>query len=750
MNGEKKRKRANAKKPGSVVPDENEPDATSKGEIEADIEALEFSGVNSAKDNLENLDFNESVIQSAVEFYPEEIRPTVYSLCKKYGNSRFEEIFQLVNTIGSQTNSVPYLQVLGMPGTGKHSIVMDLLKKNGSVYGFIDGTYAKWLSHPKGSCMYKISVENLFVRPVEKIRKKLIKKNIFCNRRRKTKMDLLENELEDSCTSANSIIEFIDELRLISREYVEFLQKEGHDEDEEAEDEVETQDSTRDGEMQPIEVRSRCIFLVVKNVTTISKHRPDLLLTLIKLHEHLRDTLILPVKRENILAQVNFSVVFIDNYGIPEDFFSSHSPFPIIWFSSYNEAQCFDILANIRINKSIKDPDCQVKKSSKSIVIASLQASYRLGCIEIVDSPDSELSISGIKLKAVEDNGQKETFISIEVLNLIWIEFVAEIVTVLYPYLKSDFSEIIFKVKRSWPVFLLPLVAGEVYFRKQEFEQSFQFDEDEVHVVTQALLKRFKRHYNKMITNIYSHFLPELFQADLILSSNVSAGILNYGFPKDISQVSMPYFSKLLLVSAYVASKVDKKDDKMLFYNLVSSKLKTKKGRRRVKKQKQEDEEDVGREAFSLIRWLAVADCIALHITGSHGLDQSVPVLEQISDIVSLGFVVPIGGKWGQLTQPKGEICGALSEISPIQDLTIGQNIGIEMAIYRQNNGGTNSYFSSFINSSSGHSSKLTYPEPPINIEDPRTLYIVQAPKAMIETFSTDIGIVLKEIIPEC
>ncbi|OII71675.1 uncharacterized protein cubi_01289 [Cryptosporidium ubiquitum] len=709
-----------------------------------------FYSIESSKEDLGNIDANEELIQNSLKYYPEEIQPIIRSLCIKYGSSRFQEIFQLANTIGSNNNSIPYLQVLGMPGTGKYSLVKDMLKRNGSIFGYMNGAYTKWLCNSKGGCINKIAVENLFIRPIEQIRKKLIKKGIFNNKKGRSKISLFENELESSSTSANNIIEFIDELRLIKKEYSEYLQKHSSEENNSLDDDLNSESSTNDGEVELAKVKSKSIFLIVKDVTTISKNKPDLLLTLMKLHEHLRDVIILPAKKEKCIVNINYCVIFIDNYGIPDDFFCTHLPFPVIWFSSYNDIQSFDIIANLRLNTNIKEIDLDneilkvyERKNSQSILVDTLLSSYIKGSIDFF--PKTETNSSRIKLNLLKDDTNKQNIISIETLYSIWTEFIAEMITILHPYLKSDFKEIIFKINNLWPVFLLPLVSGELYFTRNKN------NDDEIHSVTQKLLNRFKRHYDSLTRNVYSHFLPELFQGDLISTNENASGILNYGFLKNISQINMPYFTKLLLLSAYVASKVPKKDDKTLFHNLVASKLKSKRGRKRTNKQNLGKVESRNKEAFSLIRWIAIADCIALHITGKQGIELSVPIFEQINDIVRLGLVIPVTGKWSQLVLSKGEASGPLFNISPLQDLSVGQNIGLEIAMYRQGNIGFNSSsgFNNLYNAVSTNNLKLTYLESPINIEDPRTLYIIQAPSEMIEAFSMEIGVILKEIIPE-
>lgn len=738
MSGEKRKRESKTK----LIDSEN-------NEGELTCSAREFHSIESSKGDLGDLDASEQVIQTSLRYYPEEVQPVIHSLCRKYGSSRFREIFQLANTIGSDTNSLPYLQVLGMPGTGKYSLVRDMLKMSGSVFGYVNGAYTKWLCHSKGGCVNKISVENLFIRPIEQIRKKLIKKGVISAKKRRSRVGLLESELESPSTSANNIIEFVDELRLIKKEYSEYLQRQQDGLDGETNSEG---GSTNDGEDERAgPARSRCIFLIVKDVTTISKNGPDLLLTLMRLHEHLRDVMVLPAK-ERLTVRVNYCVIFIDHFGIPEDFFCTHLPFPVVWFSSYSDIQSFDIMANLRLGSDIREmrshteakPTVCDRKSSQSVLVNTLLSSYVKGSIDFIPrSDEAGKGFAGggcIRLNLLERTGDadKQSLIPIEVLHSIWTEFVAEMTTMLHPYIRSDFREIVFKVNNLWPVFLLPLVSGELYFTGS------LDDGDEVHSITQTLLKLFKRHYGVLARNVYSHYLPELFQGDLISNSKNASRVLNYGFLKNASQVNMPYFTKLLLVSAYVASKVPKKDDKTLFRSLVASKLNSKRGHKKTKRQREEKGESRRREAFSLIRWIAVADCIALHITGSQGIDLSVPIFEQIGDIVRLGLVIPVSGKWSQLVLSRGETGGPLHSISPLQDLSIGQNLGVEISMYRQGGFGFNS------SATSVHANhwKLTHSESPINMEDPRTLYIIQAQSDMIEAFSAEIGVILSEVIP--
>ncbi|KAJ1605121.1 ORC5 like AAA+ ATPase [Cryptosporidium canis] len=742
MSGEK-RKRTSRGESRDCEQDEGEPRTSMRG----------FHSIESSKDDLVGVDANEQVVEDSVRYYAEEIRPTIRSLCRKYGSSRFQEIFQLAGTIGSQVNPVPYLQVLGMPGTGKYSLVRDMLRLSGSVFGYINGSYTKWLCGQRGGSLHKISVDNLFMRPVEQIRRKLVKSGIFSARRRKSGGGQLEGELEGFSASTCSIIDFVEELRLIRREYSEYLHKNSGDSDDQ-DSVVNSESSTNEGGAGAdaetgSRTESRHIFLVVKDVTAISKNRPDFLLTLMRLHEHLRDVEVLPAKRERFTANVGFCVIFIDNFGIPEDFFCSHTPFPVIWFSSYGDIQTFDILANLRLNSDIREVgpggealrQCD-RSNARSILVNTLLRSYVKGSIDYV--PKSGTDPSGIRLN-LTGGDDKHSFIPMEALQYIWTEFVAELTTLLHPYIKSDFREIIFKTSNLWPVFLLPLVSGQLYLTR-----SADFDY-QVNSVTQNLLKLFKRHYGSLTKNVYSHYLPQLLQGDLISSSENSGKILNYGFMKSDSQVSMPYFAKLLLVSAYVASKVPKKDDKTLFNSLVASKVRSRRGRRRPRQGATGGEESKKRESFSLIRWLAVADCIALHITGDHGIELSVPIFEQISEIVRVGLVIPATGRWSQLILSRGELGGPLHNISPLQDLSVGQNIGVEMAMYRQGSHGLNSCpgFSHSAYSAYSSSLKLSNPESPINMEDPRALYMLQAPFDMIEAFSVEIGVILSEVIPE-
>lgn len=667
----------------------------------------------------DQVNFDELLIQNGLRYYPKNLHSTIHYLCKKYGSSRYNEIFQLSNTIGNENNSLMYLQVVGMPGTGKYSIVKDFLKKNNSIFGFINGIYSKWLSNSKSGTLHKLSVDNIFVRPIEQIRKKMIKRGILKSKNKKLKSNLILNELDDSINEVNNLIEFINELRLIKKEYIQAL--------------INEKQNVDDSE----EIKSKCIFLLVKDVTTISKNRPDLLLTLLKLHEHLRDIQLFPIEQK-IQIYINFCVIFIDNNGIPEDLFCNHNPIPTIWFSAYNDLQCFNILVNLCINKNINYIDINnsftLENNKNSIMFDSLKYSYRCEIIEFIKKNDEYL---GIKLLGI-NNDNFENFISTKFLLSIWTEFIAEMITVLYSYLKSDFQELFFKIKHLWPVFLLPIISGEINIIKQKLIENY---DNYIHELIQSLIKRFKRHYNSIIKNLYSHHIPDLFQGDLISTTNVSKRILNYGFLKNNSYIEMPYFSKLLLISAYVASKVSKKNDNKLFYNLVSSKLKSTKSKKKICQLKHIKDEKKEQESFSLIRWLAITDCIAYHITGSQGIDHSITILEQINDIIKLGFVIPIGIKNNKLIHGKNDIQNPLSIISPISDLNIGQNIGIEMIMYKQNRSFKNN------NQNYNYNSKLTNIDSLINIEDPRTLYILQTPLSIIETFSMDVGIVLKEII---
>ncbi|KAH7647918.1 ORC5 like AAA+ ATpase [Cryptosporidium bovis] len=729
-------------------------------------ENARFYSIESNSEEKTQSEFNELLIKNGLSYYSGGLKSTIYSLCKKYGSSRFHEIFQIANMIGSNENAVPYLQVLGMSGTGKYTLITDFLNKNKSIFGCIDGTYSKWLSNSsKGNTLHKISIDNLFVRPVEQIKKSLIQSGIISGKKKKPFI-LSEGEDEccyDSSVDVNTLKEFVDELRRIKKKYREYLLQNNTENECEGNLSLEKKDEENNnakkrkfkeeldsglGEVNRQKFVTRNIFLVVKDVTTLSKNRPDFLLTLIKLHEHLRETILIP-KTEEKKAHVNFSVIFIDNNGIPEDFYCNHVPFPVIWFSAYNDVQCFDVIVNSRMNQSINDfnlgiPNEGLDNNKKyKLMLDSLKESYRKEAIEFVKDNNGTDEFIGIRLLLIDDqcnNKDIESYMSAKMLDSIWKEYVAEMVTVLHPFLKSDFMELLFKIRISWPIFLFPVITGEILMSKRSLDNNYS---EYINELIMSLIKRFKRHYNKLKTNIYSHVIPELFQGELLSGQNISNRALCYSFLRDQFRVEMSYFSKLLLVSAYIASKISKKDDKKLFHTLVASKLKTSKSKKRIKSTNINNScsDECENKPFSLIRWLAIADCIALHITGTDGVDPTVLFFEQINNLVRLGFVIPVNGKWGQMVQTKGCVRGQLFDVSPISELTIGQNMGIEMTLFRQNN-----IFRS--NSSHCNNTKMTNVESLVNMEDPRALYMTQIPESMIETFSMDIGILLKEIIP--
>ncbi|KAH8741751.1 hypothetical protein FG386_001325 [Cryptosporidium ryanae] len=721
---------------------------------------VRFHSIESNSEEKAQLEFNESLIKNGISYYSDKLRSAIYSLCKKYGSSRHHEIFQIANMIGSNENSVPYLQVLGISGTGKYTLITDFLNKNKSIFGCINGTYSKWLgSGSKGNTLHKISIDNLFVRPLEQIRRGLVENGVIHSKKRKSALVSSQGDNEcrfDSCSEVGTLKDFVDELRRIKKEFREHLLNSSTQNcgevcpDHEKKDKLSSKIGKRkvegelvigtDGDKQFV---TRNIFLVVRDVTTLSKNRPDFLLTLIRLHEHLRETILIP-KYEEKKAYVSFSVVFIDNNGIPEDFYCNHVPFPIIWFSAYNDAQCFDIIVNSRMSYKIDEisldtlSDNLDNDKKYKLMLDSLKESYRKEAIEFVNGRNIASKYIGVKLLLIGDkcnNKDVEDYISIEMLNLIWKEYVAEMITVLHPFLKSDFMELVFKIKVSWPIFLFPIITGEILMSKKSLDNNYN---EYISELVTSLIKRFKRHYSALKTNIYSHVIPELFQGELLSERNLNKS-LSYSFLKDQFGVEMPYFSKLLLVSAYIASKINKKDDKRLFHTLVSSKLKTNKSRKRTNKTtiKNSYSDECESKPFSLIRWLAIADCIALHISGTDGIDPTVSVFEQINNIVRLGFVVPANGKWGQTVQTKR----LLFDVSPISGLTVGNNMGIEMTTFRQNNiYGVNK---------SGNNIKIANIESQVNMEDPRALYMIQVPESIIETFSIDIGVLLKEVIPD-
>ncbi|OII76288.1 hypothetical protein cand_010460 [Cryptosporidium andersoni] len=650
--------------------------------------------------------------------YLPQIQIALDKLYTKYGEPRLNEILKIANMIGYVENPVPYLQIIGMPGSGKFSIIRDFLLYSNFPFGIINGCYSKWLSNSKDT-FNKISADNIFLSPIQQLRKMLEKNGMkSLKRRRQTKTEGLSDNEDIELGTTHKLIEFINQLRLLKREYTEYIYN--------------NEDSTT----------RKSIFLIVKDVSTIAKNRPDILVALLSLHEHLWDVLWLSKLNSRIRddVKVNVSVIFIDNIGIPDDLLCNHPQPPIIWFQSYSDIQCYKILTNAFNNSYILEDlfDCVYLESDRTqtkgvvynIVTQSLKDSYSSDTLEIImdDSNESyRIYLPLIKKKSefIVD------YIPKDILYVIWTEFVAEILTALYPYIRSNFKELLFIIQIMWPVALYPLCIGEVNISRSVLDG----DSTTLHDTIQALILRLRRHFSIMIRNIGTHYISDLFQSDLILLKN-SRKILLYGSLIDSSHTDLPYFAKILLVAAYIASLVPRSNDKKLFLSLITLKLNSSKKRKKSLYLNKKDNNKLSNDgSFSLNRWLGIADCISLHISGKEGIEQSVSILEQVNNIVRLGLVLPLNSKWSQIVRSRGEKFGTLEQICPLSMLSIGDNMAITMASMR--------------NITKTPTIKLPSIETPINIDDPRSMYSLQAPKSMIETCAIDIGLLLNEIIPK-
>ncbi|EEA06580.1 uncharacterized protein CMU_012540 [Cryptosporidium muris RN66] len=660
---------------------------------------------------------NEKLHNTLKSNYSPQIQIALDKLYTKYGEPRLNEILKIANMIGYVENPVPYLQIIGMPGSGKFSIIRDFLSYSNFPFGIINGCYSKWLSNSRDT-FNKISADNIFLSPIQQLRRILEKNGMkSLKRRRQTKTEGLNDNEDIELGTTHKLIEFINQLRLLKREYTEYIYN--------------NEDSTT----------RKSIFLIVKDVSTIAKNRPDILVALLSLHEHLWDVLWLSKLNSRIRddVKVNVSVIFIDNIGIPDDLLCNHPQPPIIWFQSYSDIQCYKILTNAFNNSYILEDlfDCAYLESDRTqtkgvvynIVTQSLKDSYSSDTLEIMDDSNESYRIC---LPLIKKKSEFIVdYIPKDILYVFWTEFIAEILTALYPYIRSNFRELLFIIQIMWPIALYPLCIGEVNISRSVLDG----DLTTLHDTIQALILRLRRHFSIMIRNIGTHYISDLFQSDLISLKN-SRKILLYGSLIDSSHTDLPYFAKILLVAAYIASLVPRSNDKKLFLSLITLKLNSSKKRKKSLYLNKKDNQLSNDGSFSLNRWLGIADCISLHISGKEGIEQSVSILEQVNNIVRLGLVLPLNSKWSQMVRSRGEKFGTLEQICPLSMLSIGDNMAITMASMRNI-------------TKTSTTIKLPSIEAPINIDNPRSMYSLQAPKTMIETCAIDIGLLLNEIIPK-
>eukprot|EP00914_Ancora_sagittata_P008880 GHVO01017160.1.p1 GENE.GHVO01017160.1~~GHVO01017160.1.p1 ORF type:complete len:584 (+),score=87.25 GHVO01017160.1:459-2210(+) len=227
------------------------------------------------------------------------------------------------------------------------------------------------------------------------------------------------------------------------------------------------------------------------------------------------------------------------------------------------------------------------------------------------DSDDDQPSM--MKMKRKQE-------MPLETLTILWDDFIDEVLSNLYDYLKSDFYlQRFYIVNHLWPLYLRPLQSGQTTI----YEETLGY-----------LRQDIRPHCKSIINNWGSNHMPDFYH----IQSTRNSGVQTRASHLHISMVS-----KILLLASFICSYTKPSNDKLFLrtYGAIEGEDPLPASRKRMKfshAKASRDRDDENGSPFTLHRLLIIYDCVHICKNGTTA-KFSMNILSQLCHLLRLGFL---------------------------------------------------------------------------------------------------------------
>ncbi|EUD66755.1 hypothetical protein C922_02740 [Plasmodium inui San Antonio 1] len=561
--------------------------------------SLDWNGSHDPGDDLYDAELNEMIDQE----YFRELIPAIphdtllaYITClKMFGFEREVQLHRLVNLLGDLRDPISVIQVLGLPGMGKTKVVKSFVKLKNVPFAYVNCLMALYQSGKSAkNVIYHTILKELSTNLLHEFQE-YKQSNGFTNYTHDP-TKLVPNHVSNTDVFFNVLHKLLSFRPEDGRGGGDATpgkkRRQGGKQNRGGVGGVNASEDPLNGmtppnqHLQKDNLYDRSVVIILDNVRYLVRTHPDLFYALTRIHEYIRGPY-------NDMTKANkttrgLCIILINRSPLPDEIFDGLPQPPTVWFDSYTADMCKNILYR----------------------------RYNTMCFEsLLTYNDKDLKIYCVKENKKEFLIKRnDVILDNEVICDIWCRYVDYIINVSYKDYKSDFHELLFICAHMWPLFIKPILEGTL---------------EPIVENMNALQRNIDTHIRVATYNHASHFTFELIDSVFLNENNLK------------NKIDLSFYSRILLVGAYLASRNLPLTDKRFFNATVKGGAFTLPKKRKGRSKNESILTLIGQaipKNFTFIRWICLTDCLLVCFFNEK-LTLNSLICHQINTLIQLGFI---------------------------------------------------------------------------------------------------------------
>ncbi|SCM05399.1 origin recognition complex subunit 5, putative [Plasmodium chabaudi adami] len=581
---------------------------------------------NSLYDEELNEIIDEEYFKEIIPAIPRDILGTYITCLKTCGFEREVQLDRMINLLGDLRDPISVIQVLGLPGMGKTKVVKSFIKLLNVPYAYVNCLMAVYQSGKSAkNAIYHTILKDLSVSLLKEFDEYKKFNNITDYQYDPTK--LVPNHVSNTdvfFSTLHKLLSFTPEnefnLQKNDKEIkgndkrgknIKINEKGKHNkfdkagkksQDISSAEKKQLEDEQNNTKKNRIKIYSnknyykdklydRSVVFILDNIRYLVRTHPDLFYALTRIHEYIKGPY-------NDLSKANkttrgLCVILINRSPLPDEIFDGLPQPPTVWFDSYTSDMCKNILYRLY----------------STMCFESL-LTYNDKDLKIYYTTNNNQGSTGKEFVIKKNNVVLEN----DVIYDIWCRYIDYIINVSYKDYKSDFHELLFICSHMWPLFIKPIIDGTL---------------EPIVENMNALQRNIDTHIRVATYNHASHFTFELTDSVFLNQTNLK------------NKIDLSFYSKILLLGAYLASRNSPLTDKRFFNATVKGGAFNLPKKRKTRNSNESILTLIGQsipKIFTFIRWLCLTDCLLVCFFDEQLILNSL-ICQQINSLIQLGFV---------------------------------------------------------------------------------------------------------------
>ncbi|KAI4840382.1 origin recognition complex subunit 5 [Plasmodium brasilianum] len=588
--------------------DELDENVNSSDELDENVNSSdELDEYNSLYDEELNEMIGEGHFKELIPAIPHDILNSYIACLKTCGFEREVQLHRLINLLGDLRDPISVIQVLGLPGMGKTKVVKNFIKLMNVPFAYVNCLMAVYQSGRSAkNVIFHTILKDLSINLLKEFNEYKKVNNIMNCSYDPTKL------VPTSVSNTDNFFNILHKLLSFRPDDEQGLEKiaskkkkkgaaVGEASGEENNggrinspvngnnaEEKENKKKCRNNKNHYYKDKlyDRSVVFILDNIRYLVRTHPDLFYALTRIHEYIKGPYADVTKANKITR--GLCVILINRSPLPDEIFDGLPQPPTVWFDSYTADMCKNILYRL----------------------------YETMCFEsLLTYNDKDLKIFYVKDNKKEFLIKKKNVIlNNDVIYDIWCRYIDYIVNVSYKDYKSDFHELLFICSHMWPLFIRPIIEGSL---------------EPIVENMNALQRNIDTHIRVATYNHASHFTFELIDSVFLNESNLK------------NKIDLSFYSKILLVGAYLASRNLPITDKRFFNATVKGGAFSLPKKRKTRNKNESILTLIGQaipKNFTFIRWLCLTDCLLVCFFDEQLILNSL-ICHQINTLIQLGFI---------------------------------------------------------------------------------------------------------------